>query len=132
MSENYEFSAQQNTVFSALHRSLSYFALANIALGISTLAIAYILAFQEDQMFAASTVLVLGVLYCALGVVWRQPLDNLRNIITTKDQDIDELMVVTDDFRKAFMVSAGIFAGFLLLRVILSFGYLFADTDLGQ
>lgn len=132
MSEHYDFSAQENMVFNALRRSLSYFALANVALGIATLAIAYILAFEEDEAFAGGTVLVLGILYCALGLLWRRPLDNIRNIITTKDHDVDELMVVTDELKKAFMVSAGIFAAFLLLRLVLSFGHLFTDTDLGQ
>lgn len=132
MSENYEFSEQQNSVLGALHRSLNYFSLANVALGLATLVLAYILAAQEDEWFAAIVVLALGVLYCALGVVWRRPLDNIRNIIGTKDRDVDELMVATEDFRKAFMVSAIIFAGFLLLRLILSFGDLFIDTDLGQ
>ena len=131
MSDNYEFSGEQNAVFRSLHRGLNYFALANIALGISTLALAYILAFEEDEVFAAVLVSALGILYCALGVVWRRPLDNLRRIVTTRGQDIDELMVVTDDLKWAFMVSAGIFAGFLVLRLVLSFGYLF-DTDLGQ
>ncbi len=132
MSENYEFSAEQNRVLSALHRSLSYFALANVALGLATLALAYILAVQEDELFAGIIVLALGVLYCALGFVWRRPLDNIKNIVHTSDQDVDELMVATEDFRKAFMVSAVIFAGFLLLRLLLSFGDMFFDTDLGQ
>ncbi|MEZ4554422.1 MAG: hypothetical protein R3B59_11025 [Dehalococcoidia bacterium] len=131
MPDNYEFSAQQDTVFQGLHRSLNLFALANIALGIATLVIAYILAVEEDEVFAGGVVLVLGILYCALGVVWRRPLDNLRRIVRTRGEDINELMVVTDDLKWAFMVSAGIFAAFLVLRLILSFGYLF-DTDLGQ
>lgn len=132
MSENYEFSAEQNRVFGSLHRSLSLFALANVALGLATLVLAYILAAHEDELFAAIVVTGLGILYCILGVAWRRPLDNIRNIIHTKDQDVDELMVATEDFRKAFMVSAAIFAGFLLLRLILSFGDLLFDTDLGQ
>jgi hypothetical protein len=132
MPDHYEFSASQNRVFSALHRSVGYFALANIVLGISTLVIAYILAVHEDELFAGIAVMGLGILYGALGVVWRLPLDNIRNIIDTEDKDIDELMIAADDFKKAFMISTVIFAGFLLLRLILSFGELFTDTDLGQ
>jgi hypothetical protein len=106
--------------------------LANVVLGICTLVIAYILAVHEDELFAAAAVLGIGILYGVLGVVWRQPLDNIRNVIDTEDQDINELMVAADDFRKAFMISTAVFAGFLLLRLILSFGDLFTDTDLGQ
>jgi hypothetical protein len=132
MPDDYEFSARQNSVLSALHRSVSYFALANVVLGIATLVLAYILAFHEDELFAAIVVMVIGILYGALGFVWRLPLDNIRSIIDTEDRDIDELMVAADDFRRAFMLSTAIFAAFLLLRLMLSFGDLFIDTDLGQ
>lgn len=132
MPENYEFSTEQNSVFIDLRRNLRYFSLANIALGIATLVLAYLLAFHEDEAFAAISVLLMGALYCVLGVAWRRPMDNLQRIVETEGQDIDELMIAAGDLKKAFMVSTAIFVGFLLLRFVLSFGWLFTDTDLGQ
>jgi hypothetical protein len=122
MAEQYEFSARQNSVFTALRRSARYFAIANLVLGIATLVLAYILAAHEDELFAALVVVGLGLLYGALAVAWRQPLDNIRNITDTENRDIDELMVAAEDLRRAFMISTLVFAGFLLLRLILSFG----------
>lgn len=117
MSQNYEFSEQENKSFSGLYNRLNYFTILTVISGIFVAIDAYIVLAYLNSNIGALQVLGIGLFYVVLGVILRRPLDNIKNIITTKDKDISELMIVIDDFKQAFMVAT--VAGVVYLLILI-------------
>ena len=115
MSEGYEFTEQQNQEFSTLHSRIHYFTIFIVIAGVLITVNAYFLI-TGRQGLTALPVLGVGLLFVVLGVLFRRPLDNIRNIINTQRKDIPELMRAIDDFTQAFWAAS--IVGFVYLALL--------------
>lgn len=106
MSQNYEFTEKQNQEFNTLYNRLNYFTILTIIVSILFAINIYFFVTRLNQNVGTLPIALLFNI--TLGLLLRRPLDNIKNIINTKDKDISELMLVIDDFKHAFMFAAGV------------------------
>jgi hypothetical protein len=95
----YEFTELQNQRIDQITQKLSHISIIFFAFGIVQLLGAFLVSTGAVVWGAAAS----GALFLGLGYVYQRPLDNLKNITTTKSRDIDELMIGLDDLHIAFL-----------------------------
>jgi hypothetical protein len=115
MSSGYEFTEQDNRLFRKLSNWVNILTLVLVIGGLWY--VYYAINVFAERGFSRSVVnlSLFAVFYLALAYFSRQPLDNLRNIINTKDRDIPELMIAISDLKKLMCVTVLVF-GLLILR----------------
>lgn len=101
MSQNFEFTAAHNEKFLALYKWLRIFAIAFILASLFVTANGIIVIIQTQGMANLSVVLI-GILRIIFGVLLLRPLDNIKKIVETEENDIAELMITFKDFSQAF------------------------------
>lgn len=95
----YEFTELQNQRIDQITQKLSHISIIFFAFAVVQLLGAFLVSTGPVVWGAAAS----GVLFLGLGYVYHRPLDNLKNITTTKGRDIDELMIGLDDLHIAFL-----------------------------
>ena len=117
----YEFSADQNKVIKSLSQRLILLSVLIILAGIA-------LVFFEIQLITASgfTLQTLTFLFAALtsiltSIVLFRPSDNLKRIVNTEGNDVEELMTAFDEFRGGFKIILGMIVVSLVLNILASF-----------
>jgi hypothetical protein len=118
--QEYEFSIEQNAIFRQLLKWLNLFSIFFIIAGALILVVALIMITSTEGLRAVPG-LGIGLVMLALGILFRRPMDNVKNILDTQGRDISELMVAMKDFSQAFMSGAiigSIFVVLVLIRLI--------------
>ncbi len=112
MSE-YEFSQEDNNIFAGLSRWMTIMAVLIGVGGIATL-VQYM---AGDRRW---TVLVHGIMYLVLAIVFYLPVDNFKKIVSSEGKDITELMTSFKEMDKGWLV-ANIISFVLVILAIMSF-----------
>jgi hypothetical protein len=95
--QEHEFSAEHNALFRALARNLLIVGVLITVGGIATIVQSLLGGFRL-------WVLIHGIVYCVMGVVFILPADNVRRIATTEGNDIKELMTAFSELDKGWLV----------------------------
>jgi hypothetical protein len=116
----YEFSKDDESVFKSLSRYMLIFVLLIAAAGIAT-----IINFATSLVTPISVKLILllveGILYCIMAVVFFFPIDNFKRVITTQGRDIDELLKGLNEFQKGVLLINIVTLATLVLYLIVAF-----------
>lgn len=118
MSE-YEFTPEQERTFGELLKWLNLFSIFFIVAGLLISVVAFLM-FQTVEGNAALPGFGIAIAMIAIGVLFRRPMDNIKNILNTEGRDISELMIAIKDFSQAFLsgaVVAGLFVLMILFRL---------------
>ncbi len=121
--QEFEFTAEHNAVFKDLLKWLNLFSLLFIVAGVLIAVVAALMITGSEGMNALPGVGI-SLVMIALGVLFRRPMDNIRNITETEGRDISELMVAMKDFTQAFLSGAVIgliFVGLVIWRLLVLF-----------
>lgn len=103
--KEYEFTEEQNQDLDQLYKRLNMFTLVLMISG------AGILVGAIKSLIGTAGMLSLplfgfSIAMTLMGVYFRKPLINIKNIIETEGQDITELMIAIKDFSRAFLSGA--------------------------
>lgn len=115
MSE-YEFTEEQEKLFGSLLNWLNWFSILFVVAGLLISVVAFLM-FQGPEGNAALPGFGIALAMIAIGVLFRRPMDNIKNILTTEGRDISELMIAIKDFAQAFL-SGAIVAGLFVLMIV--------------
>jgi hypothetical protein len=107
----YEFSQQDNEIFSGLSRWMTIMS-ALIGLG----GIATVVQFLAGA--GGWIMLVQGIVYLAMAVTFYLPVDNFKKIVSTEGKDITELMTGFSDMDKGWLVVNIVTAVLVILAIL--------------
>ncbi len=97
----YEFTAEENKLITQTGRKVSHVSVLFMILGVLQLVQSFILGDELGRWISLGGALLL----LALGWLFMRPLDNLRRIVTTTGQDINEVITAIKDLRAAYLVA---------------------------
>ncbi len=122
---DYEFGDADNVRISKLRGNILQVAWLFIILGVLQLAA----AFMVSDVMARWITLAAGILLLTLGWLFLRPLDNFRRILSTKGQDIRQVVIAMKDLRAAFLAAEVIF-GILVAGIIVEVMRLYSGVGL--
>jgi cytochrome c biogenesis protein CcdA len=123
---DYEFGDAENLQISELRRNLLQVSWLFIILGVLQLAATLTVADPTARWIT----LAAGLLLLTLGWLFMRPLDNFRRILSTKGQDIRQVIIAMKDLRAAYLVAEVIF-GILVAGIIVEVMRLYSGVGLG-
>ena len=123
----FEFSEEHNITFNTLAKVLLGVTGVWLIAGSVITIEAIVELFKLGSINSASDIarlfgFILGPIDILIGYYAYQPIDNLKNIVSTQGQDIENLMIGLDDFSKLFnflKIGFGLNFIIILVRVIL-------------
>ena len=119
----YEFSSSENHVIQALVVQMGRFAWTVIASGLFLLISTVLGILYLEAAFTpfVNTVLVVdSIVILVLGIVWLQPINEFKAIVTTEGKDINLLMTGLAELQKGFLwivILTAVDLVFLMIRV---------------
>lgn len=116
----YEFTEQENRVFSRLSRQIMLLSSIYWARAGVLILLFIVLLISGNSVGEVWNFLFLGLLAVLLGFVWMRPSDNLTAIVRTSGHDIRELMQSVRDFNVAFRTHL-LIAVFSFLTLLMTF-----------
>ncbi len=93
----YEFTEEENLVFTSLSRNMIILAIVIFTGGVAT-----ILQFALGDLRVL--LIIDGILYCIMALTFYFPTDNFKRIVTTEGKDIPELMTAFNELDKGWLI----------------------------
>jgi hypothetical protein len=123
---DFEFGDAENLQISELRRNLFQVSWLFIILGVLQLAAAFMVADPTARWIT----LAAGLLLLTLGWLFMRPLDNFRRILSTKGQDVRQVIIAMKDLRAAYLVAEVIF-GILVAGILVEVMRIYSGVGLG-
>ncbi|MFX0093918.1 MAG: hypothetical protein ACFFBD_19420 [Candidatus Hodarchaeota archaeon] len=108
----YEFTKEENMVFSALYKRMLIMAIVIFTGG--TAAVVQLLFGPLEILLLAE-----GILYFIMAITFYLPVDNLRNIVSTEGSDISELMQALKEMDKGWLIVNAVTLVIVGVRILL-------------
>lgn len=124
MTNQYEFSANENQKFSAMVGQMQRFAMTTIIIGIFLFLFSILQANADpDMSFFSITTLATAadsVVVVLVGIIWIRPAQEFKKIVTTQGHDVEELMKAFQELREGFLVIIVLLAIDIALQSIIT------------
>ncbi|MHA2033396.1 MAG: hypothetical protein ACXAD7_09040 [Candidatus Kariarchaeaceae archaeon] len=98
---SYEFSSEDNEVFSVFSRKIVILGALVIACGFFFMLYG-LLSFSDVGGLKGTAIILESILFMGIGVVFIRPSDNFKKIATTENSDIPQLMTGLNEFSTGF------------------------------
>ncbi len=115
----YEFNKEEEKIFKSLSTYMTIFVILIGAGGVATI-INFATSVLSPLTVGVILLLVEGILYCLMSVLFYFPIDNFKKIVKTQGRDIEELTKGLDEFQKGVLIINLVTLAVLILYVILA------------
>ncbi len=111
----YEFTQEENQVFETLSKRIARLGVLFIIIGVAVAINGIGVILNEGKIAATLSTFVMSAIQIIIGIIIWRPADNFRHIVTTKGQDIDELMIGLNELSAGF----GVMRFLMLINVVI-------------
>lgn len=113
MSMSYEFSSEDNELFTVFSQKIVIIGILTTASGFFFMLYGFF-SFDDVDGMKGTALIIEGLLFMGIGIAFIRPNDNFKKIATTENSDINQLMTGLNEFSIGFKFMT-IFLGIIII-----------------